>query len=134
MKQTREQGKMTQEVKVLVRRLYPATAEEMVMVLACDFFTDALYDQQLQIYIMQPHLQDLQVGLAIALECEAFLKTISGKGEAALPCHDLQSWTAKMTMKATLRHAWTVFTVNVGVVTRRGTDAVGVQGSKTSTS
>lgn len=51
--------------------------EEMIVILACDFFFDTLYDQQLQIYFMQVHPGDLQVVLARVLKFEAFLKTTS---------------------------------------------------------
>lgn len=77
----------------------------MIIVLARNFFVDALHDQQLQIYVKQAHHGDLQVVLARALEFEAFLKTTSGQEAAAPPCHDLQIQMAKVMMKAASRKA-----------------------------
>ncbi|XP_050710062.1 uncharacterized protein LOC126994834 [Eriocheir sinensis] len=62
-KRTRERGEtlsqLAQDVEALVRRSYPAAPEEMIVVLARDFFVDALHDQQLQIYVKQAHPGDL---------------------------------------------------------------------------
>ena len=99
-KRTRERGEtlsqLAQDVEALVRRSYPAAAEEMIVVLARDFFVDALQDQQLQIYVKQAHPEDLQVALARALEFEAFLKATSGLGPAAQPRRDLRGRKAKV--------------------------------------
>ncbi|XP_050697705.1 uncharacterized protein LOC126986067 [Eriocheir sinensis] len=108
-KRTRERGEtlsqLAQDVKALVRRSYPAAPEEMIVVLARDFFVDALHDQQLQIYVKQAHPGDLQVALARALEFEAFLKTTSGLGAAPQPRRDLRGRKAKVEKKATSRKA-----------------------------
>ncbi|XP_042859039.1 uncharacterized protein LOC122245155 [Penaeus japonicus] len=101
-KWTREHGKMlpqlAQDVEALVRRLYPAALEEMIVVQARDFFVDTLQDQQLQIYVKQAHPEDLQVVLARALEFEALLEATSGLEPAAQNCRDL--WGRKVKMKA----------------------------------
>ena len=99
-RRTRERGEtlsqLAQDVEALVRRSYPAAAEEMVAVLARDFFVDALQDQQLQIYVKQAHPGDLQVALARALEFEAFLKTTSGLEAASPPRRDLHGRKARV--------------------------------------
>ncbi|XP_050730508.1 uncharacterized protein LOC127005599 [Eriocheir sinensis] len=108
-KRTRERGEtlsqLAQDVEALVRRSYPAAPEEMIVVLARDFFVDALHDQQLQIYVKQAHPGDLQVALARALEFEAFLKTTSGLGAAPQPRRDLRGRMAKVKKKAASRKA-----------------------------
>ncbi|XP_050725002.1 uncharacterized protein LOC127002823 isoform X2 [Eriocheir sinensis] len=108
-KRTRERGEtlsqLAQDVEALVSRSYPAAPEEMIVVLARDFFVDALHDQQLQTYVKQAHPGDLQVALARALEFEAFLKTTSGLGAAPQPRRDLRGRKAKVEKKATSRKA-----------------------------
>ncbi|XP_042878205.1 putative golgin subfamily A member 6-like protein 19 [Penaeus japonicus] len=102
-KRTRERGEtlsqLAQDVEALVRR-----SEEMIVVLARDFFVDALQDQHLQIYVKQAHPEDLQVALARALEFEAFLKGTSGLEPAAQNRRDL--WGRKVKMKAVSRRVW----------------------------
>ena len=76
-----------------------------MVVLARDFFVDALQDQQLQIYVKQAHPGDLQVALARALEFEAFLQTTSNQGAAANPHHDFRGRKAKVQETSASRRA-----------------------------
>jgi len=78
---------LAQEVETLVRRAYPAAAEDMVAVLTRDYFVDALQDRALQLYVKQAHPEDVQVALARALELEAFLETTGEAGGAPFPQH-----------------------------------------------
>ncbi|XP_050705729.1 uncharacterized protein LOC126991077 [Eriocheir sinensis] len=109
MKRTRERGvtlsQLAQDVEALVRTSYPAAPEEMIVVLARDFFADAVQDQQLQIYIKQAHPGDLQMALARALEFEAFLETTSCLRAAAQPRRDLRGRKTKVEKKAASRKA-----------------------------
>ncbi len=124
-------SQLAQDVDALVRRSYPAAPEEMIVVLARDSFTDALDDQQLQIYVKQAHPGDLQVALARALEFEASLKTTSGQGAAAN--HAVTSEARRRRWRRSHRRgrqAETVFVADVGAVARKATDAVGAQGNE----
>lgn len=117
--------------EALVRRAYPTAPEEMIIVLARNFFVDALHDQQLQIYVKQAHHGDLQVVLARALEFEAFLKTTSGLGAAAQPRRDLRGRKAKVEKKAASRKASPEsFHDSCWGCGEKGTDVVGVRGSE----
>ena len=60
----------------MVPRAYLSPPDEMVVVLACNHFVDALGDQQLQIYMKQVRPEDMQMALARALEFEP-----------TFPCH-----------------------------------------------
>lgn len=66
---------LVQDVEVLLRRSCPAVPEELIKVLAREFFVDVLQDQQLQIFVKQEHPGDLQVALTRAMKFEALLKT-----------------------------------------------------------
>ena len=69
---------LAQDVESLVRRAYPTAPEDMVDVLASDYFVHALQQQQLQIYVRQAHPRDLREALARAMGFESFLHTHHG--------------------------------------------------------
>lgn len=98
-------SQLAQDVEGLVRRSYPAAAEEMTTILARDAFVDALQDHQLQIYVKQAHPGDLQVALARAMEFEAFLKTSSHLADYSKPLGDVRGRRAKSERSAVSRES-----------------------------
>ncbi|KAK3882385.1 hypothetical protein Pcinc_013251 [Petrolisthes cinctipes] len=85
---------LAQDLEALVRRAYPVAPEEMVTVLARDYFVDALQDQQLQIYVMQAHPSDVQMALAKALEFESFLRATGMRMATVGPQPEVRAlWT-----------------------------------------
>ena len=70
---------LAQDLEHLVRKAYPGAPEGTTSLLLRDQFVDALQDQQLQIYVLQAHVEDMQQALARALEFESFMR----KGAAA---------------------------------------------------
>ena len=72
---------LAQDLEHLVRKAYPHASEELTGVLLRDQFIDALLERELQLYVRQAHVNDLQKALARALEFESFMKaTDSGPG------------------------------------------------------
>ena len=65
---------LAQDLEHLVRKAYPGAPESTTSLLLRDQFVDALQDQQLQIYVLQAHVGDMQQALARALEFESFIK------------------------------------------------------------
>ncbi|KAK3878809.1 hypothetical protein Pcinc_016619 [Petrolisthes cinctipes] len=85
---------LAQDLEALVRRAYPVAPEEMVTVLAHDYFVDALQDQQLQIYMMQAQPSDVQMALAKALEFESFLRATGMRMTTVGPQPEVRAlWT-----------------------------------------
>ena len=65
---------LAQDLEHLVRKAYPGAPENTTSILLRDQFVDALQDQQLQIYVLQAHVVNMQQALARALEYESFIK------------------------------------------------------------
>lgn len=70
---------LAQDLEYLVRKAYPRASEETAVLLLRDQFIDALEDAQLQIYVKQAHVADLQEALVRALEFESFVNTSAGR-------------------------------------------------------
>lgn len=75
---------LAQDLEHLVRKAYPRASEETTTLLMRDQFIDALEDAQLQIYVKQAHVANLQAALAMALEFESFVKTSAGRTKTDL--------------------------------------------------
>lgn len=73
---------LAQELETLARKAYPAATEDLLAILLRDQFVDALDDQQLQVYVKQAHVGDLQEALARALEFESFVQSSSVRPRA----------------------------------------------------
>lgn len=63
------------DLELLVRHAYPEASEDMITVLLCSQFVDAIDYPQIRIYVQQAHPSDLQEALARGLqELESFLR------------------------------------------------------------
>ena len=71
---------LAQDLENLVGKAYPGAPEETTSLLLRDQFVEALRDhEQLQIYVLQAHVSDMQQALARALEFESFLRSTAGR-------------------------------------------------------